>query len=135
MIRIQNYVQLIQHEDLSIFLWLDLITFEFIFFLEKSIECLSLKCPLQVVLFSAPEKIAYSFNFLFDIFWKSIYWPMYTVWIREFHLLLPQLDLSRIELPKQTPSILTETLEHSICPGWSILFLYAPVHLKILSLS
>ena len=41
-------------------------------------------------------------------------------------LILSQLDLLRIELPKLTPSILMKSCEHSICPAWSILFLYAP---------
>ena len=41
---------------------------------------------------------------------------------------LSQLELSRIELPKLTPSVLMEKCGHSIYPGWSILFLYTPVH-------
>ena len=43
-------------------------------------------------------------------------------------LFFVQLELSSIELPKLTPNILMESCDHSIFPGWSILFLYAPAH-------
>ena len=43
-------------------------------------------------------------------------------------LVLSQLELSIIELPKLTPCILMENCDPSIFPGWSILFLYVPAH-------
>ena len=39
-------------------------------------------------------------------------------------LMLSQLELIRIELPKLTPIILMENCDHFIFPDWSILFLY-----------
>ena len=41
---------------------------------------------------------------------------------------LSQLELSRIKVPKLTPGTLIGNYQHSIRPGWSILFLYAPAH-------
>ena len=49
-------------------------------------------------------------------------------------LILSQLELSRIELPKLILSILMKTFDHSICPGWSIL-IYTPSHKAWLRLS
>ena len=53
-------------------------------------------------------------------------------------LILSQLEISKRELPKLTPSIFIENYAHSICSGLSILFLYAPAYkawfLKSLSL-
>ena len=66
---------------------------------------------------------------------------------REFHsvpdtdvfvipsLILSQLKLSRIELPKLTPSILMENCDPSVCPGWWILLSYAPAHKLTCSLA
>ena len=107
----------------------------------------------EVVLFSIPKEIVYSFYFLLDIFWVTIYLTYvpqfgqadlvydylfstqsesHPVADMDFFIipspLLSQLELLRIELPKFTPSILIENCDHSICPGWWILFLYAPAH-------
>ena len=51
---------------------------------------------------------------------------LFQIWIFVIipSLILSQFELSRIELPKLTLSILMENCEHSICLGWSI-FLYA----------
>ena len=40
-------------------------------------------------------------------------------------LILSQLELSKTELLKLTPITLMENCDHSIYPGWSILYLYA----------
>ena len=90
----------------------------------------------EVVLFPVPGKIVYSFfNFLFDIFWNSInlayvsrlgeedlVYNYFFASQRESHsvpdmdffailsLILSHLDLSRIELPKLTSSILTKIM-------------------------
>ena len=86
--------------------------------------------------------------FHFDVFWNNLhltclpyFWWEDLVYCyiftsqREFHsvpdvdlfyssLILAQLELSRIELPKLTPSISMEYFSHFVCPGWSMLFLY-----------
>ena len=96
----------------------------------------------EVVLFSIPKEIVYSFYFLLDIFWVTIYLTYvpqfgqadlvydylfstqsesHPVADMDFFIipspLLSQLELLRIELPKFTPSILIENCDHSICPG------------------
>ena len=50
--------------------------------------------------------------------------------VTSFHLsfLMSQLVLSKMKLTKCTPSILMYYCDHIICPGLSILFLYAPAH-------
>ena len=55
---------------------------------------------------------------------------MFQIWISFVicSLILFQLELSRTEVPKLTPSILMTNCDHSICPGWSILSFYDPAH-------
>ena len=100
---------------------------------------------------SVPEEIFYSFfHFPFQcILEKYQFGLCTTVWTKvlclrlSFYLLirtslhlrygfffrlfdhLTHLELLKIELPKLALSILMENCDHSICPSWSILFLYA----------
>ena len=61
------------------------------------------------------------------------------IFFAKLWLILSQLELSRTELPKCTPSILMENCDHTICPVLSILFyMTQPIRLgflKSLSLS
>ena len=68
------------------------------------------------------------FTIIFSPFKESL--TQFQIWFFFviFSLFLSQLELSIIELPKLTPNILMENCDHSIFPGWSILFLYAPAH-------
>ena len=115
-------------------------------------------CPGRLFSFFVPEETVYSFNFLLDIFWIFIYLTCVPrFWYEDLvqdYLFTPQreshsvyytitflfrLELSRIELPKLTPSVLMGNCDNYICPSWSIIFLYSPAHkaciLKNLSLS
>ena len=100
------------------------------------------------------QRKLYIFSIFFLIYFGKIYiWPVYhsldkriwftiiffllkeslilfQIWIIFIipSLILSQLELSKIELPKLIPSILMKNCGHSICPGWSILFLYATLH-------
>ena len=109
--------------------------------------------------FSVPEEIVHFFTFLLVYFGISYIWPMYqsldkkNIWFtiiflpikRGCHcvpdmdfvfvipsLILSQVELLWIELPKLTPSILMGHFDHFICSGWSIPFLYAPVYSRLL---
>ena len=112
------------------------------------------KCLQGCFYFSIPEKIIYSLNFLFDKFWNSINLTYYhsldqRIWFTFIFLplkivglvphldflLIPSLILSKleiwsikIELSKLSSRISMENCDRSIFPGWSILFLYVPVH-------
>ena len=87
----------------------------------------------------------------FMINFRIVYiWPIYQsldkrIWFTILFqenlrwIILSQLELSRTELPKCTPSILMENCDHTICPVLSILFyMTQPIRLgflKSLSLS
>ena len=53
---------------------------------------------------------------------------MFVVTCFYLSFIMSQLLLSRTELTKYTPSIFMYSCDHIICPGLSILFLYAPAH-------
>lgn len=100
------------------------------------------------VFFPVLEELVCSFNILFDIFWNSIrltyvtqfgldnlvhnclftsqrilFYSRYEFFIIP-SLILWELESSRIELAKLILNILVENWDRSICPGWSILFLW-----------
>ena len=101
----------------------------------------STRCLRGCFFFFVPEEIVYSFlNFVFDIFWNSIYLTHVSQFGKEDlvydylitsqresdsvpdmdffiipSLIMAQLELSRIELP--TLSNLMENCNHSICSG------------------
>ena len=91
------------------------------------------------------------FQCSFMINFRIVYiWPIYQsldkrIWFTILFqenlqwIILSQLELSRTELPKCTPSILMENCDHTICPVLSILFyMTQPIRLgflKSLSLS
>ena len=91
------------------------------------------------------------FPISFMINFRIVYiWPIYQsldkrIWFTILFqenlqwIILSQLELSRTELPKCTPSILMENCDHTICPVLSILFyMTQPIRLgflKSLSLS
>ena len=110
--------------------WWDLITFESILFLESLIVSLCLKYLVQsskwrvelgiweVKFFPIPEEIAYSFlmYYLLDkrVWFTIIFFLPLSSRYGFFaipSLILSHLELSRIELPKLTSSILMETLQ------------------------
>ena len=111
------------------------------------------------VFFSISEEIVYSSNYLFDIFSSSLY----LTYVPQFSsenlvksylftsqgvslcsrfrffiipaLILSQLELLKIELPKLPPSVLMGNCDHFICPFRSTLFLYASARRTWLCLS
>ena len=128
-----------------------------ILILDSLIECLCIKYPVylskwrvELEAWELADEIIYSFILLMIYFAIVCFWPMPTIWITRLGLNL-SFYLSKkvhlcsrygffyhnftyfvligvIEFPKLTSNIFVKNCDHSICPGWSVLFLYVLDH-------